>query len=69
MTTTFSSSQKLLSVRDVAKHFSVNGQTVRKWVRAGELKTLRFGGSIRIRTEDLQDFITANERQRATVGA
>jgi excisionase family DNA binding protein len=67
MGTQFSSSQPLLSVGDVARLFSVGGQSVRRWIRMGELHSLRIGGSVRIRTEDLDAFVRANEQKREAV--
>lgn len=63
--TTLVSNQPLFTVRDAAKLFSVSVYTLRSWITAGELKSLRVGGSIRLSIEDLQAFVKANEQKRA----
>jgi excisionase family DNA binding protein len=69
MSTQFSSTQPLLSVQDVAKLFSVTGQTVARWIKTGELRSFKLGGCVRFRTEDIDAFVAANERKRAAVAA
>jgi excisionase family DNA binding protein len=64
---TFSSSQPLLTITETAKLFRVGRQTVAKWIHDGSLRALKIGGSVRIRVEDVDAFISENERQRATV--
>jgi excisionase family DNA binding protein len=61
----FASSQPLLSISDVMKLFSVGRQTVSRWLKAGELRSFKLGGSVRIRIEDVDAFVAANERKRA----
>lgn len=62
--TSFSSSQPLLSLREIGKRFSVGKESVRRWINNGKLQGLYIGGSIRVRVEDLDDFVKANERKR-----
>lgn len=47
------------NVKDVADILSVNEETVRRWVRRGELKADPIGGRVgyRISTDDLEDFL------------
>ena len=51
-----------LTVEEVAGYFRVNVETVRRWIRAGELPVLDLGGSragYRIRSSDLAAFAEA----------
>ncbi|MGP0017949.1 MAG: helix-turn-helix domain-containing protein [Candidatus Sulfotelmatobacter sp.] len=56
--------QELLSTKDVARLFSVSKQTVRAWMREGKLPFMQVGQVIRVRREDVQEFIARNERER-----
>ncbi len=49
----------ILSVQDVAKRLDVHYQTVRRWLKSGQLKGMPFGGRTgwRIEEEDLREFI------------
>ena len=50
-----------LTVGQVAKELQVGDETVRRWIRSGELKVLNLGGrtrpDYRIRRQDLDEFI------------
>ncbi len=49
-----------LTVQDVAELFKVNEETVRRWIRGGELAVLDLGGpraGYRIRRDELDRFI------------
>ncbi len=51
----------LLTVADVARRVRVSRETVRRWLRAGELRGLRLGGTklgYRIRAADLDRFLS-----------
>ncbi len=54
---------RLLTVDQVAERLQVNEQTIRRWLREGELTGVPFGGRTgwRIGEEDLQAFL---ERRR-----
>jgi excisionase family DNA binding protein len=67
MTTQFSSTAPLLSIRDAAKFFGVGFQTVSRWHKDGSLRGFKLCGSIRFRTEDIDQFIADNERKREAV--
>ena len=58
---------QLLTVADVCGRIGVHEQTVRGWIRTGELKAHKFGSRIgyRIRLADYEDFL----RRRSTTGA
>jgi excisionase family DNA binding protein len=68
MSTAFSSTQPLLSVSDIATALSVGRQTVRRWIATRQLRSLRIGGSVRVRAEDLTAFVHVN-REREQVSA
>lgn len=53
-------SLKLLSVRDAADYAKVSVQTVRRWIKAGFLKTYRAGRQIRIDEADLISFLSSS---------
>jgi excisionase family DNA binding protein len=51
-----------LTTRDVADEFKVNEETVRRWIRSGELPVLDLGaprGGYRIKRADLEAFIAS----------
>jgi excisionase family DNA binding protein len=52
---------KLLSVKDAAAYARVSTQTVRRLIKAGNLKTYRVGRQIRIDESDLIANITPQE--------
>ena len=49
--------EKMLSVEDIAEELAVNPETVRVWIRTGELVALSIGRGYRISRADLDDFI------------
>jgi excisionase family DNA binding protein len=53
-----------LTVDDVAEELSVNPETVRTWIRSGELKAMDLGGGYRISRADLNDFLERRKRPR-----
>ena len=48
---------KMLSVEAIAEELSVNPETVRVWIRSGELVAYSIGKGYRISRVDLDDFI------------
>ncbi len=48
---------KMLSVEEIADELSVNPETVRVWIRSGELVAYSIGKGYRISRADLDDFI------------
>ncbi len=50
---------ELMTVPEVAEYFRVNEETVRRWIRAGELPVLNLGrkAGYRIRRNDLESFM------------
>jgi excisionase family DNA binding protein len=59
--------EKWLTVGEIATTLRVNEQTVRRWLRAGELRGVNFGGKVgyRIRAHDYQAFIEGREGKAA----
>ena len=52
--------QQLLTVNEVATILYVSKSLVYKMTRQGDKPSIRFGASVRIQTEDLDEFITNN---------
>ena len=52
-----SDDEKLLTVAQVAEQLQVHPETVRVWIRTGELEAMDIGGEYRISRADLNDFI------------
>jgi excisionase family DNA binding protein len=46
-----------LSVEEVAKILKMDEETVRRWIRAKQLKAFRFGRDYRIRRDDFDKFV------------
>lgn len=47
------------SIREVSSMFSVTQETVRNWIKAGDLPAIKVGNRIRIQRGDLVDFTKA----------
>lgn len=52
--------EKLLSVRDIAKRVGVTERSVRDEIRRGRIKALRFGRQWRVEEQELYDYMRAN---------
>jgi excisionase family DNA binding protein len=50
---------KLMSVQDAADYVKVSAQTVRRWIKAGDLQTYRAGHQLRIYVTDLVHYLSA----------
>jgi len=50
---------KMLTIDEVAEFLQVHPTTIRRWERAGQLRSYRFGpkGNIRFKSEDISEFI------------
>jgi excisionase family DNA binding protein len=61
--------EKIVTVEQIAERLQVNNQTVRKWLREGELAGMPFGGRTgwRVNEADLQTFL--DRRHRVGAGA
>lgn len=49
--------QRFYTMKDLAKLFTVNVRTVRRWIDGGELVAHRFGRQLRIEKNDLDSYI------------
>ncbi len=61
--------ERLLTVEEVAMRLQVNEQTIRRWLRDGELSGVPFGGRTgwRVSEDDLVAFL-ARRREEAEQG-
>jgi excisionase family DNA binding protein len=53
--------EKYLSLQEVADELGVSDQTVRRWVKAGELAAYKPGKEYRIKGSDLEEFLKTRE--------
>lgn len=51
--------ERYFTAQQVAERLQVNEQTVRRWLRSGELHGVRLAGSWRITETDLKAFLDA----------
>ena len=55
---------QLISVEEAALHLKVAEQTVRLWARQGRFRWFKLGSRMVIDQEDLEKFVTAQQRGR-----
>lgn len=58
----------LLTVRDVAALLAVSAVTVRRLVRAGDLRSIRIGGSIRFDRGEIEALVARGTQARSADG-
>ena len=46
--------ERFLSVKEVAKIFSLSTRTIWRWIDRGELKSIKVGKSVRISTNEVE---------------
>jgi len=56
--------EETVTVEQVSRELGVNPETVRTWIRNGELVALDLGGGYRINRSDLNDFLKRRKRPR-----
>jgi excisionase family DNA binding protein len=56
--------EEMLTVEDVAKELKVNPETVRNWIRSGELIALDIAREYRISRRNLNDFLEKRQRPK-----
>ena len=64
--------EEWMSVEQVAEKIKVSEETVRRWIRAGDLPVLDLGGprsGYRIRTSDLESFLQARYGRQGQAAA
>lgn len=44
----------MVSVKEVAKMFSVTKRTVFRWIESGQIKAIKVGGTVRIPEEEIE---------------
>ena len=60
--------EELLTVDDAAKKVKVHPETIRGWIRSGELPAVDIGGKYRIYPEDLHAFLKRRKTTRSKEG-
>jgi excisionase family DNA binding protein/PAS domain S-box-containing protein len=60
---------RMLTVEEVANELRVSKETVRRWVRSGQLPCIKLPRGIRIPSEVIKDLIRANLRQETSIHA
>ncbi len=58
---------RLLNAQDVAAALKMGLSTVYQLVERGELPSIRIGRSVRIRPEDLEEFIESKAQRQAAI--
>ncbi len=56
--------EKLLTVAQVAEALQVSHETVRIWIRNGELEAVDIGNEYRISKDDLNDFLKRRKKKK-----
>lgn len=56
--------EKYYSPEEVAARFNLKPPAIRKWIREGKLKAIKFGRLWRISEEELQRFIEAGKGKK-----
>ena len=54
----------LLNTRQVAEQLGVSPQTIARWERNGDLRSVRFAGTLRFTQQSIVDFISDHEQKR-----
>jgi excisionase family DNA binding protein len=59
-------STKWITTKDVADRLNIHVETVRRWVRVGDLRAVSIGGKggYRIKEKDLDDFLQSRVRTK-----
>src|SRR5262249_11738046 len=65
----FEPAERLLRVRDVAAHLDVSTATVYKLAPSGVMPFVRILGSLRVRSKDLESFISSSSNASREVAA
>ncbi len=53
--------EKLLKAKDVSEHLSISRSRAYGLMRSGEIPTVKFGKSVRVRIEDIERFILIHQ--------
>ncbi len=66
---TGSNDEHLLTVNDVAERLQLHPITVRRHIKAGKLRAVRVGRSVRVREADLEVYLGAEDYEQAEYSA
>jgi excisionase family DNA binding protein len=55
-------SQQLLTIRQVCQELGVGRSWVYDRIKAGEISSVQLGGNLRIKREDLEEYVNKNHR-------
>ena len=54
---------RLLTAKEIAQRLNISKAFAYKLMQIGEIRTVKIGGSVRVRPEDLEAYIEANLRE------
>ena len=55
--------EEYLSVAEIANQLHIHIETVRRWIKSGQLPAIEIGGRYRILKDDLQTFLNKHRKQ------
>ncbi len=55
--------EKLFTPREAAEHLKVHVETLRRYIREGQLQAVKVGGRLRIQESDLIKFVKREGKQ------
>jgi len=61
--------KKMMTVDEVAEFLAVSPSSVRRYVDRGELPVVRFGGSVRFDSDDVERLVERCKAKASTEGA
>lgn len=56
-------SEKMLGIKDVKEALGVSDSTVRRLLKSKQIVSYRIGGQIKVKYQDLQDYLRKNKNQ------
>src|SRR5271155_3240414 len=67
--TSDSSKNEFLTVEEMAEELKLHPQTIRMWIRTGRLPAKKLGRIYRLRREDVDAVLSADEGESGSIGA
>jgi excisionase family DNA binding protein len=55
--------EKFYSPKEIADHYNIKPDTVRKWIKQGKIKAIKLGDIWRVEEADLATFIKFNKNK------